>query len=134
MTRRKPSTLLSQLFRALSQPARVEILLAIGSGEACVCHLETVLKMRQAYISQHLMALREAGVLTTRREGRFVFYRLIDPAWMEFIQMAAATAGISRESLLIPWQTKAANSCPCPQCNTAKAESLVKLEGVPDGS
>ncbi len=52
--------LISNIFRQLSQPSRIEILLAIGEGEACVCHLEAKLGMRQAYISQHLMALRDA--------------------------------------------------------------------------
>ena len=133
MTKRKPSALLSQLFRALSQPARVEILLAIGTGEACVCHLETVLRMRQAYLSQHLMALREAGVLTTRREGRFIFYRLVDPAWMDFIQMAASTAGIASDHLLPMAQTNSENPCSCPKCNGTAIQSKLEMEGVTNG-
>jgi DNA-binding transcriptional ArsR family regulator len=51
---------------AIASPQRVAILLAIGQSEACVCHLESALGWRQAYISQHLMALRKASVL----EGR----------------------------------------------------------------
>ena len=130
MTRRKPSTLLSQLFRSLSQPTHIDILLAIGTWEACVCHLEAALKMRQSYISQHLMALREAGVLATRREGRFIFYRLVDPAWMDFIQMAAVTAGIARENETLALNEKALDSCVCPKCNFGAAEGLDELESV----
>lgn len=46
--------------------------MAIGSSEACVCHLEAMPGYRQAVISQHLKALREAGVLGTRRGGKYI--------------------------------------------------------------
>lgn len=90
--------------------------------------------MRQAYISQHLMALRETGILTTRREGRFIFYSLVDPAWMEFIQMAAKTAGISHESLITPMRANLTNSCTCPKCNPTGSDPLVEQEGFPNDS
>ncbi|NWG07099.1 MAG: winged helix-turn-helix transcriptional regulator [Chloroflexi bacterium] len=48
---------ISPLLSAIASPQRIAILLAIGTGEACVCHLEASLGWRQAYISQHLMAL-----------------------------------------------------------------------------
>ena len=57
---RKNRKLISRLLESISKPARIQILLAIGEDEACVCHLEAVLGYRQAYISQQLMALREA--------------------------------------------------------------------------
>ena len=59
-----PEEQIAQLLRAIDQPARLRILMAIGRSEACVCHLEAMLVLRQAYISQHLMALRHAGILT----------------------------------------------------------------------
>ena len=83
-----------QLFRSLGQPARLEILLAIGAGEACVCHLEAALGQRQAYISQQLMALRHAGLVSARREGRNIFYRLAKPEILGFIQEAGLMADI----------------------------------------
>jgi ArsR family transcriptional regulator len=69
-----PEEKISLLLHTLGQPVRIRILLAISDDEACVCHLETMLGLRQAYISQHLMAMRNAGILTTRRDGRFIFY------------------------------------------------------------
>jgi DNA-binding transcriptional ArsR family regulator len=57
---------------SIASPQRIAILLAIGNGDACVCHLEAALGWRQAYISQHLMALRKADILQGRREGRYV--------------------------------------------------------------
>jgi DNA-binding transcriptional ArsR family regulator len=53
--------ILVQMFRSLGQMARLRILLAIGTGEACVCHLEA------------RMGLRQAGIVTDRREGRDIF-------------------------------------------------------------
>jgi len=86
---------ISELLQTISAPARLEILLLVGVGEACVCHLESRLGYRQAYISQHLMAMRQAGLIDARREGRYVFYRLLKPEIMPLIQMAADIAGVS---------------------------------------
>ena len=86
---------ISELLQTISAPARLEILLLVGAGEACVCHLETRLGYRQAYISQQLMAMRQAGLLEARREGKFVFYRLMKPEILPLIQQAASIAGIA---------------------------------------
>jgi DNA-binding transcriptional ArsR family regulator len=86
---------ISELLQIISAPARLEILLLIGAGEACVCHIETRLGYRQAYISQHLMALRQAGLLEARREGKFVFYHLLKPEIMPLIQRASDIVGVT---------------------------------------
>lgn len=105
-----------QLLKAIDQPARINILLTIGSGEACVCHLEAILGLRQAYISQHLMALRDGDILSSRREGRYIFYSLADERMLELIQAAGEIAGIPLDD--IDWQDHQAASscCPCPLC------------------
>jgi DNA-binding transcriptional ArsR family regulator len=87
--------LISELIQTISAPARLEILLLIGAGEVCVCYLESRLGYRQAYISQHLMAMRQAGLIDSRREGRYVFYSLLKPEIMPLIQMAADIVGVS---------------------------------------
>ena len=69
-------------------------LFAIGSQEACVCHLEKLLKKRQAYISQHLMVLREAGLLETRRDGKYIYYRLSSPEVLQLVRSAAVLDGM----------------------------------------
>jgi DNA-binding transcriptional ArsR family regulator len=81
---------ISRLFRVLGQPSHLEILIAIGTGEACVCHLETAIGCRQAYISQHLMALRSEGLVVSRREGRRIFYRLKNAGVLDLIRNAAS--------------------------------------------
>jgi ArsR family transcriptional regulator len=105
------------LLEVISPLARLEILLAIGTGEACVCHLETVLGLRQAYISQHLMALRKADILLDRREGRYVFYRLKDASLLDLITASACLSGLSAEAISAFINTRINPSCECPQCS-----------------
>ena len=69
----------ARLFKALMHPCRLAILDILRGGEACVCHLEAALGYRQAYISQHLMMLREAGLVQGRREGYNVYYHVNRP-------------------------------------------------------
>ena len=106
------------ILQAIDQPARLEILQVIGSGEACVCHLEAALGQRQAYISQHLMALRDAGIITSRRSGRYVFYRLKDERILDLIRLAGSLAGIPPTAPAAP---QAGQDCPCPHCSNAGA-------------
>lgn len=101
---------------AIAAPQRIAILLAIGKGEACVCHLETALGWRQAYISQHLMALRKADILQDRREGRYVFYKLRNASFLDLILAAATLSGLSADSVSALVNTQVYPSCECPQC------------------
>jgi ArsR family transcriptional regulator len=109
---------------AIASPQRIAILLAIGTGEACVCHLESTLGWRQAYISQHLMALRKADILQDRREGRYVFYRLKETSLLDLITASARLSGLSIESISTLINTQVNPSCECPQCSPV----LISLE------
>ena len=100
----------------IASPQRVAILLAIGRGEACVCHLEAILGWRQAYISQHLMSLRKADILTDRREGRYVFYRLKNASFLDLVLGAAILSGLSAETVSAVINTQIYPSCECPHC------------------
>lgn len=59
----------SDLLKAISHPARLAILDILRGGEQCVCHIEAALNLRQAYISQQLMTLKDAGLVESRRDG-----------------------------------------------------------------
>lgn len=104
---------------AIASPQRIAILLAIGKGEACVCHLEASLSWRQAYISQHLMALRKADILQDRREGRYVFYRLKDASTLDLITTSARLSGSSPETISELINARVNPVCECPQCSSA---------------
>lgn len=106
---------IASLLEIISPLTRLQILLAIGTGEACVCHLEAALGLRQAYISQHLMVLRKAELLLDRREGRYVFYRLKDDSILDLVAAAATLSGISAETVSALVNRKSL-SCECPQC------------------
>jgi DNA-binding transcriptional ArsR family regulator len=110
-----PEFEISKLLALIGQPARIKILLVISSQEACVCHMEAVTGMRQASISQHLMALRKAGLVTSSRTGRNIFYRLARPEVLGILDQSALLVGISPDQLKSLSNQKAPG-CTCPQC------------------
>lgn len=115
-TKDQPEEQISKLLYLIGQPARIQILLIIGAQEACVCHLEAALGMRQASISQHLMVLRKAGLVTTHRDGRNIFYRLARLDIIDVLERAAQLTGI--DPIALPGRTiRPVQGCPCPQCN-----------------
>ena len=68
--------------------------------ELCVCELEAALKEIQPVISRHLALLREAGWVTSRREGRRVYYRLARlPNWARLLLRGLAEGGVSDKAL-----------------------------------
>ena len=106
------------VLKVLGSPFRINLLYTIGHGEACVCHLETILKKRQAYISQHLMVLRDAGILETRRDGKYVFYRIADLNIFKLINAVAAMQNIPADNLPEINDPGIYTDCPCPNCET----------------
>ena len=65
---------LSGRLRALSDPSRLRILDRLRGGERCVCELTDVLDTGQSLLSFHLKVLRDAGLVTARRDGRWMHY------------------------------------------------------------
>ena len=71
-------TLVAARFKALSDPARLEILNALRSGESAVGDLVEATGFGQANVSKHLKVLHEFGFVRRRKEGLFVYYALAD--------------------------------------------------------
>jgi ArsR family transcriptional regulator len=67
---------LEELFKALADGTRLRILRLLMAGELCVCNIHDALKIPQAKASRHLAYLRRVGLVTTRREGLWIYYRL----------------------------------------------------------
>jgi ArsR family transcriptional regulator len=65
-----------QLFHALSDGTRLQILERLRGGERCVCDLTDALDAAQSRLSFHLKVLKDAGLLTDRREGRWMYYTI----------------------------------------------------------
>ena len=114
----------SDLLASIGNPVRIQILLAIGTGEACVCHLESMLKLRQAYISQQLMLLRKQKIITSRREGKYIFYQLVKPEILELVRSAGEIVGVPKDTHDIQDHS----SCECPKC----ASIPVQIEQLPE--
>ncbi len=93
---------ITDVFALLGQPARLQIVLAIGNEKVCVCQLERLLGSRQAYISQQLMLLREVGLVETERVGRHIFYFIPDQRWLGLIQQAASIQGVELPEYKLP--------------------------------
>lgn len=68
----------SDFLKAISHEGRLRILCHLVSGEKSVAELEQLLNARQAAVSQQLSRLRQEKLVTTRREGKAIFYRLAD--------------------------------------------------------
>ena len=102
----------TKVLKALAHPARLSILNALRDDEECVCHLTALLHHRQAYVSQHLMFLRQVGLIEDRKEGLRVYYRIKDPRVLEVLDTINAMAGVTH-SVTRPERVAA---CPCPRC------------------
>ncbi|HGY89895.1 MAG TPA: metalloregulator ArsR/SmtB family transcription factor [Planctomycetes bacterium] len=68
----------AELFQAFADPTRLRILALLTAGELCVCHLVEALQESQPKVSRHLAILRSAGLVATRRDGRWIHYALAD--------------------------------------------------------
>ena len=66
----------TRLFQALSDPTRLAIIQRLRLGERCVCDLTDAMDAAQSRLSFHLKVLKDAGLVTDRREGRWMYYSL----------------------------------------------------------
>lgn len=106
----------AKLFKALTHTARLAILEILREGEECVCHMEAILGYRQAYISQQLSVLREAGLVQDRRDGWNIYYRVIRPEIYDILDVAYQMTGMRQGSILV---SDRKDECPCPKWHLA---------------
>ena len=94
MSLRSPSAGLAGLFAALADPTRLRLLNLMAGREICVCYLIEILRLSQPKISRHLAYLRREGLVVARREGKWMHYRVVEPA-------QPATAAVLRATLSV---------------------------------
>lgn len=75
-----PDEALLQRFQAVAEDTRFNIVRLLAQGERCVCELQAELDAAQSRLSFHLKKLKEAGVVSDRRDGRWVHYSLVPEA------------------------------------------------------
>ena len=113
---------LAVLFKVLMHPTRLAILEILRQGEECVCHMEATLGLRQAYISQQLSVLREAGLVSVRRDGWNIFYQVTREEVYGVIDAARATLPKSSQKRLAMFlAAPRAGACECPKCHVRAA-------------
>ena len=75
------------VLKLLANPERLLLLCQLSQGEMCVSDLEQALDIHQPTLSQQLGVLRNEGVVTTRREGKNIFYSVADPAVLQILAL-----------------------------------------------
>ncbi len=111
----------SDFLRTISHSTRLAILDILRDGEQCVCHMEAMLNLRQAYISQQLMILKQAGLLEARRDGLNLYYRVVKPGVFIVLDALQSATGVSRQP---PKHKHAKANCPCPKCNVKVSNEI----------
>jgi ArsR family transcriptional regulator len=114
----------AETLTALAHPSRLEILELLREGEQCVCHIQAVLDQRQAYVSQQLNTLRQAGLVTRRKEGQRVYYQASDPLIFAILD-SLKTFLLEQDKFQVcfpvePLPASPRQPCRCPQCAPAQ--------------
>ena len=100
MARPAPPSDLTPLFAALADRTRLRLLNLMSGREVCVCYFVEVLRQSQPKISRHLAYLRRAGIVSARREGKWMHYKIetpSDPAALAILRAAIASFAADRE-------------------------------------
>jgi len=82
-------------FKALGEPTRLRILLALRDGDRCVGDLQDATALNQANLSRHLQLLLAAGLVKRRRDGLFVYYGLADSHVLSLCELMCARLAAS---------------------------------------
>jgi ArsR family transcriptional regulator, arsenate/arsenite/antimonite-responsive transcriptional repressor len=113
------------LFKALADRTRLRLLNLMGTDEVCVCFFVEVLRTNQPKISRHLAYLRRAGVVAARREGKWMHYRVVEPAEAHVARVfAEVRAWLAEDKEMQRDRTRLAQVCCAPR-------PPVQLQGAP---
>jgi DNA-binding transcriptional ArsR family regulator len=104
----------ADFLKTISHPTRLAVLEILRDGEQCVCHMEAMLGLRQASISQQLMILRETGLVEVRRDGLNVYYRVVKQHVFQVLDAIYSATGKPRRQVV---HKHGKGHCPCPKCN-----------------
>lgn len=112
-------------FQALGDNTRLRLLNLMGNQEICVCYLVEVLGQPQPKISRHLAYLRRAGIVSARREGKWMHYRIVMPSNVGAARVLQETlVWLKRERVMQLDRERLVKVC----CSPTK---FVALEGAP---
>jgi len=89
---------LMNIFKALSEETRLRILKLLEQGELCVCDIVSALDLIQPKVSFHLAALKEAGLIKDRKQGKWTHYRIDDSDFFRRFLLLSVLERIPREA------------------------------------
>jgi len=123
MTRRTPFDL-PRFFQALGDTTRLRLLNLMGEQEVCVCYFVEILGVPQPKISRHLAYLRSAGIVSARREGKWMHYQIVTPPHVGAAQVLRQTlTSLQDDKAMQADRARLAKAC----CAPAK----YSLDGAP---
>lgn len=121
---RNASFNLEQFFQALGDNTRLRLLNLMGEQEVCVCYFVEILNAPQPKISRHLAYLRKAGIVSARREGKWMHYRIVMPPHIGATQILKQTlASLKEEKSMQTDSARLTKACCAP--------ARYALEGAP---
>ncbi len=116
---------LERFFQALGDTTRLRLLNLMRDRETCVCYFVEILGGPQPKISRHLAFLRSAGIVSARREGQWMHYRIVMPPHAGAAQILKETLGsLKKERVMQEDEARLTNAC----CSPSK---YALLEGAP---
>ena len=116
---------LERFFQALGDKTRLRLLNLMGDQEICVCYFVEILGSPQPKISRHLAYLRRAGIVTARREGKWMHYRIAMPPHIGATQILRQTlATLKEERAMQSDRARLSKACCAPK-------RIPALEGAP---
>ena len=114
-----------RFFQALGDNTRLRLLNLMGEQEVCVCYFVEILGSPQPKISRHLAYLRSAGIVSARREGKWMHYRIVMPPHIGAAQILQQTLGwLKEEKAMHADRARLTKAC----CSPSKYASL---DGAP---
>lgn len=81
------------IFKALANEDRLRVLETLRESECCGCELQVVLDAPQSTVATHLRKLKKAGLVKSRKKGKWSYYRIADTAVFELLDLARAVQG-----------------------------------------
>lgn len=107
---------LALFFAALSDRTRLRLLNLMDGREVCVCYFVEILAQTQPKISRHLAYLRRAGIVSARREGKWIHYRIVAPVHPGAARLLSETLSVLRnERAMQADRTRLEKACCAPQ-------------------
>lgn len=124
MAKQKPFDI-ERFFQALGDNTRLRLLNLMGDQEICVCYFVEILGQSQPKISRHLAYLRNAGIVTARRQGKWMHYRMVMPPNEGAAETLQQVLGwLKDEKVMQADRSKLTKVCCAPQ-------KFVTLQGAP---